>query len=88
MAGISAQRRTSLGIVASILDACQDWTKVTRVTHECNMSFRQLSGYVNMLLETDLLLIEKDHRSFQLKVSSKGLNFLKAYNGLMKVLIE
>jgi predicted transcriptional regulator len=88
----SSERRSFLEIVASILDACEYETRKTHVMYQCNLSFKQFTGYLDLLLEANLLLIDNDRRyddrrCFLLRVSSKGIDFLKAYNG-MKSLME
>jgi predicted transcriptional regulator len=81
------ERRTSLEVIASILDACQYGTRKTNVMYQCNMSFKQLADYLDLLLETNLLLIDNGRRYSLFRVSSKGKYFLKAYNS-MKTLME
>jgi predicted transcriptional regulator len=81
------ERRTSFEIMASILDACHCGTRKTDVMYQCKLSFKQLTGYLNLLLEANLLLINYDRQYFLLRVSSKGKDFLKAYNS-MKTLME
>jgi predicted transcriptional regulator len=83
----SPRHRTFLEIIASILDACQHGTRKTRVMYQCKMSSKQFTGYLDLLLEANLLLIDNDRRCFLFRVSSKGKDFLKAYNG-MKTLVE
>ena len=79
--------RTNLEIIASILDACHYGAKKTRVMYQCNLSFKQLRGYLDLLLEANLLLIENQPRYPLLRVSGKGKDFLKAYDS-MKTLME
>jgi predicted transcriptional regulator len=81
------ERRTPFEVIASILDACQYGTRRTRVMYQCNMSFKQLADYLDLLLETNLLLNDNNHQYSLLRVSSKGKDFLKAYNS-MKTLME
>ena len=87
MATKTPERRTFLEIIACILDACQHGTRKTNVMYQCKMSSDQFKGYLNLLLEANLLLIDNDCPHFLFRVSSKGKNFLKAYNS-MKTLIE
>jgi predicted transcriptional regulator len=85
--GSNGFRRSNIEIIASILEACRYGTCKTRVMHLCNLSSRQLEGYVDLLLKASLLIIENDHRSFMLVVSSKGKCFLNTYRA-MKTMIE
>lgn len=79
-------RRGHLEIIASILDACRYSTRKTRVISQCNMSYPQFMGYLDLLLKANLLLIENDSRSNLFTVSSKGKDFLKAYNSVITML--
>ena len=80
------ERRTHMDILASILDACQDLTLRTQVMYRCNLSFKQLTGYLDLLLKTHLLLIQNDPQHSLLIVSSKGKKFLKAYSSIMALM--
>jgi len=87
LASTSPERRTRLDVIASILDACQYWTLKTHVMYQCNLSFKLLTDYLDLLLEAHLLLIEDDRRSLLFRVSSKGKDFLRAYDGI-KTMME
>jgi predicted transcriptional regulator len=52
----------------------------------CGMSSKQLTGYLDMLLEANLLSIENDSRSPLFRASGKGKYFLQAYNSMMNML--
>jgi predicted transcriptional regulator len=80
------ERRTYLEIIASILDVCRPGTRRTRVMGMCGMSSKQLTGYLDMLLEANLLSIENDSRSPLFRASGKGKYFLQAYNSMMNML--
>jgi predicted transcriptional regulator len=80
-------RRCQVDIAASILEACRYGTNKTRVIDRCNLSSKQLEGYLDLLSKANLLVIENDHRRFMLTVSSKGKHFLEIYNG-MKTMME
>jgi predicted transcriptional regulator len=84
---MSSKRRTFLETIASILDACQYGTRKTHVIYQCNLGVRQFADYLDLLLEAKLLLIDNDRQYSLLRVSVKGKDFLKAYNG-MKTLME
>jgi predicted transcriptional regulator len=81
------ERRTSIEVIASILDACQCGTRKTHVMYQCKLSFKQLAGYLDLLLEANLLLVNYDRQYSLFWVSSKGKDFLRAYNS-MKTLME
>jgi predicted transcriptional regulator len=50
------------------------------------MSFRQLAGYLDMMLGAKLLLIEDDGLHPLFRISSKGRYFLKAYEDLKSLM--
>jgi predicted transcriptional regulator len=82
----SRARRTHLEIIASILDTCLHYTKRTQVMSQCNMSYPQCNGYLDLLLKANLLSIENDRQSFLLRTTSKGKDFLKAYNSVLTMM--
>ena len=86
MASTSSENRTRIDIIASILDACHYGTKKTRVMYQCNLSFRQLTDYLDLLSKANLLIIENDRRFTLLRVSSKGKDLLKAYNSMKTIM--
>lgn len=55
--------------------------------YSCNLSFKQLTGYMDLLLRANLLSIESDRRYPLIRVSSKGKDFLKAYDDI-KTMME
>jgi predicted transcriptional regulator len=87
LASTRPNRRSNLEIIVSILDTCRAWAKKTQVMNQCNMSSKQFTGYLDLLLEANLLSMENDCRSLVLRTTSKGKDFLKAYNTL-KTMME
>jgi len=51
------------------------------------MSFTQLTGYLDLMLGARLLQIQNDGSHLLFRISDKGRDFLKVYEGL-KNLIE
>jgi len=80
-------RRSSLDVIADILDTSRDGVKKTHLMYHCNMSFTQLERYLNLILKTRLVVIEDDGPKLFFKTSGKGRRFLKSYQSL-KVLME
>jgi len=72
--------------MASILDACRYSRRKGHVMYTCNMSSRQFTGYMDVLLKANLLLIEIDRGSILYRVSGKGKDFLKAFNSVKTIL--
>jgi predicted transcriptional regulator len=87
LAGTGRKRRNNLEIIASILDACRYWTKKKNAMCQCGMSSKQFAVYLDVLLEANLLSTENNCQSPVLRVSSKGKDFLQAYNS-MKTMME
>ena len=86
MESINSGRRGHLEIIASILDACRYSTRKTRMISQCNLSYPQFMGYLDLLLKANLLLIENNRQSLLFTVSGKGKDFLKAYSSVMTML--
>lgn len=86
----SNSHRGRLDIIADILEASNGGTKKTSLMYRCNMSFRQLKYYLDFLLKKELLhkVSEDDNPNPGLfKITEKGKEFLKVYNGL-KALVK
>jgi predicted transcriptional regulator len=75
-------RRTLFEIIAHILGACQPKAKKTTLMYRCNMSFPQLTGYLDMMLDAQLLQIENSTPYPLFRISDKGRHFLRAYESL------
>lgn len=80
------RRRTFLEIVSQILGACNGNTKKTVLMYGSGMSFKQLTGYLDLMLGAKLLLTENDGSHHLFRISAKGRDFLKAYEGLMTLM--
>lgn len=55
--------------------------------YNCSMSFAQLEKYLDLILNTRLLVVENDEPYILFKTSAKGRTFLKSYKSL-KALME
>ena len=80
-------RRTLFEIISQILGACHANAKKTMLMYRCNMSFKQLTGYLDLMLGAQLLLIENNGPHLLFRISDKGRDFLKACESL-KTLME
>jgi predicted transcriptional regulator len=78
----AGRRRSSFEIISQILGACRANAKKTSLMYDCNMSFKQVKGYLDLMLDARLLLIENDGSHPLFRISGKGRDFLKAYEGL------
>jgi predicted transcriptional regulator len=75
--------------MADILEASQSGVKKTYLMYRCNMSFRQLKYYLEFLLRKDLIHRVTDDGNCNpglFKITSKGKDFLKVYNGLRSLI--
>jgi predicted transcriptional regulator len=79
--------RTFFEIISQILGACHRNTKKTVLMNGSNMSSKQLTVYLDLVLGARLLVIENDGSHPRFRISSKGKYFLKAYEDL-KTLME
>jgi predicted transcriptional regulator len=80
------RRRTLFEIIVKILGACHANAKKTALMYRCNMSFRQLTGYLDLMLGAKLLLIENDGSRLLFRISGKGRDFMKAYESLKSLM--
>ena len=80
-------RRSSLDVIADILDTSRGGVKKTHLMYHCNMSFAQLEKYLSLILKTRLVVVEDDGPRIFFKTSGKGRRFLKSYESL-KALME
>ncbi|MEM3580528.1 MAG: winged helix-turn-helix domain-containing protein [Candidatus Bathyarchaeia archaeon] len=81
----SNKHRGSLDIIADILEASKGKTRKTYLMYRCNLSFRQLKNYLNLLLKRGLLkAIEDNSNNTSLfRITEKGERFLETYKGLV-----
>jgi predicted transcriptional regulator len=80
------RRRTLFEIIAQILGVCHTTVGKTKLMYRCNMSFRQLMGYLDLMLGARLLLIDDDGGRLLFRISGKGRDFLKVYEGLKSLM--
>ena len=73
---------TRLDMVSQILEvvnsSSSDGATKNRLMYEVSLSHAQLDEYVMMLTERDLL--HYDRQMYTLRITEKGLRFLKTYN--------
>jgi len=79
-------RRTPFEIISKILGTCHGNTKKTALMYDSSMSFKQLTGYLDLMLGAKLLLTENDGSHPVFRISGKGRDFLRAYEGLMTLM--
>ena len=77
-------KRSDIDIIADILIEAKADTLKTHIMYKCDLSYRQLVTYLNLLLKIGLLNShsnEKSNRQY-FRITSKGSKFLSAYSKL------
>ena len=77
-----AGRRVFFEVIANILHACNDPARKTFLMYRCNMNFKQLSGYLKLILDAQLIEIRDEEPQILFKISHKGKRFLEVYENL------
>jgi len=79
----SVGHRGRLDLIADILETSNVGAKKTYLMYRCNLSFKQLKYYLDFLLKKEFLCaVSEDGNPGFFKITDKGKDFLKAYNGL------
>jgi predicted transcriptional regulator len=81
--------RSRIDIIANILTESDGGAKKTHIMYRCNLSFRQLHVYIDLLINRKLLRkVEKKESSRQelYETTSKGKAFLQAYKSIKGLL--
>ena len=76
--------RSRTEIVAMILDAANGGTTKTKIMYIAFLSYSQLNEYLSVLIENNLIEYLDGTHTF--KTTEKGLNYLKMYNEIRKLL--
>jgi len=80
-----SSHRGRLDIIADILDASFGGVKKTYLMYRCNLSFKQLKYYLELLVKKKLLQVVHENKGSNpglFEITGKGKKFLKAYKGL------
>lgn len=78
-----------MDIIANILRVSDEGAKKTHIMYKCNLSFRQLHAYLNLLIDRRLLKkVERKESSRQelYVTTSKGKDFLQGYKSIKALL--
>lgn len=80
--------RGRMDIIADILTVAAKGTKKTRIMYMCNLSYRQLGTYLNLLIKKGFLAVLDSERekTATFKTTKKGTSFLRAYEALQAVI--
>ena len=83
--------RSRIDIIANILLATEGGAKKTHIMYQCNLSFRQLHAYLDLLIEKELLTSvtpkKKEKNNFNTyATTNKGRAFIQAYHTINAIL--
>ena len=76
---MSRKRRDLTYIIAEILEITKNASLKTQIMYKGNLSFSQLNGYLNFLLDVRLLKKIKNEEKFVYITTRKGISFLQVY---------
>ena len=83
---VTSKRRDKLGIIAEILDVAREGTLKTQIMYRANLSFVQLTEYLEYMLKTRLIIkLEVNTKDVYL-ATKKGVEFLQRHSELIALL--
>jgi len=74
--------RSRMDNIAGILRVSREGAQKTRITHLCDLSFRQLKAYLDFLANSGLVREISKSGSSVFETTDKGAAFLQAYDAL------
>jgi predicted transcriptional regulator len=80
--------RSSFEIIALILEAACEGASRFVIMNRLNTNCFQLRRYLNYLIRVGFIDVEPNGKQILYKTSEKGLEFLKLYNALLKMLLD
>jgi predicted transcriptional regulator len=80
------KRRDRLYIIAEILDIAKDGALKTQIMYKANLSFAQLTSYIKLLLETQLVEITPKDRKSIYRTTKKGVEYMESYKEVIETL--
>jgi predicted transcriptional regulator len=81
-----SKRRDKLVIMAEIAEIAKDDALKTQIMFKANISFRQLTSYLNLLTATNLLAKTLQDGKEVYKITAKGKDFLTRHEEMMSML--
>lgn len=84
----SRRHRDRLSIIAEFLDLAKDGTLKTRIMYQANLSYAQLSDYLPLLINMNLLEAVKTPHRVIYKTTEKGLRYLQSHREIRELLTE
>ena len=78
--------RSRTEIVGNILDAANGGVSKTKIMYTAFLSYIQVHEYLSVLIENNLIEYIDGTQTY--KTTEKGLNYLKMYNKIRKLLTQ
>ena len=81
--------RSRIDIIADILHVSVGGSRKTHLMYRCNLSYRQIQAYLDLLIEKGLLRPVSETGSSKTKIletTAKGQAFLQAYQNIRALL--
>lgn len=80
--------RSSFEIIALILEAACEGVSRFAIANHLSTNYFQLRRYLNYLINMGFIDVESNGKQILYKTSKKGLEFLRLYNALLKMLLD
>ena len=81
----SPKRRDKLVIMAEIMDISRDGALKTQIMYKANLSFAQVTNFLKLLAQTNLLEKSSSEGKVVYKATQKGLTFLERQQEIMNI---
>ena len=81
-----SKRRDKISIIAEILEIAKDGTLKTQIMYKANLSFVQLTEYLNYMLKTNLLTKLDINTKDVYATTEKGIDFIQRHTELTALL--
>jgi predicted transcriptional regulator len=80
------QKREYFRIISKILSFTFNGSLKTHIMLKVNLSYAQLQNYISMLVRLKLLEVSTSQKATVYRTTEKGMNFLRRFNELDKLL--
>ena len=84
----SRKHRSSLSVMAEILEIAMNGALKTPIRYKANLSFGQFNEYLSLLLEVGLLEKTNNYEKAIYKTTAKGLQYIRSYKKITALLTE
>ena len=75
-----------MDIIANILENARDGVNKTKLMYSSNLSFQHFNSYLEFLLDRKLLDVMDDGRQIYIKTTRKGIEFLRLYRRIERII--